>query len=128
MVIIIYCLAVILFCVAFYFTKLLNTCSQIVIMAKQALSTVTDKSLGDEAKEKAAKVAAVNILKNSFFLLFKILITIGAAILPLWLADIAGMANFSDTSEFALRLDVLLITTIVASAIAFLGRKLLSKQ
>ena len=128
MVFITYCLAVILFCVAFFFTKLLTTCSQIIILTQQAMSVVIDKNLDDAAKEKSAKDAAVNIFKNSFFLLLKILITFGAAILPLLLADITGMANFSETSEFALRLDVLLITTIVASAIVFIGRKLLSKQ
>lgn len=128
MVFITYCLAVILFCVAFYYTKLLATCGQIIIVAQQAVTTITDKSIDDDAKEKAAKAAAVNIFKSSFLLLFKMVITFGAAILPLFLADVTGLASFSETSEYALRLDVLLITTIVASAIVFLGRKLLSKQ
>ena len=123
-----YCLAVILFCVAFYFTKLLTTCKQIIVIALQAMTTITDVNLDDAAKEKATKAAAINMLKNSFSLVIKFLIIIGVTVLPLWLADVTGMVNFSVTSKFALRLDVLLITTIIAMAIVFLGRKLLNKQ
>jgi hypothetical protein len=123
-----YCLAVLLFCLAFYYTRLLATCSQVIVVAQQAITTITDKNTDDEAKEEAAKAAAVSILKNSFILIFKIVITLGAAVLPLSLANITGLANFSETSEFALRLDVLLITTVIVSAAVFLGRKLLGKK
>lgn len=128
MITIIYCLAVILFCVTFYFTKLLTTCTQIIVIAQQAMTTITDVNLNDAAKEKATQAAAINMLRNSFLLLIKFVIIISVTVLPLWLADMAGMAKFSETSEFALRLDVLLITTIVATAIVFIGRKLLRKQ
>jgi hypothetical protein len=123
-----YCLAVLLFCLAFYYTRLLATCSQVLVVAQQAVTKITDKNTDDEAKEEAAKAAAVSILKNSFILIFKIVITLGAAVLPLSLANITGLANFSETSEFALRLDVLLITTVIVSAAVFLGRKLLGKK
>lgn len=128
MVFITYCLAVLLFCLAFYYTRLLATCSQVLVVAQQAVTKITDKNTDDEAKEEAAKAAAVSILKNSFILIFKIVITLGAAVLPLSLANITGLANFSETSEFALRLDVLLITTVIVSAAVFLGRKLLGKK
>lgn len=128
MITIIYCLAVILFCVTFYFTKLLTTCTQIIVIAQQAMTTITDVNLNDAAKEKATQAAAINMLRNSFLLLIKFVIIISVTVLPLWLADMAGMAKFSETSKFALRLDVLLITTIVATAIVFIGRKLLRKQ
>jgi hypothetical protein len=123
-----YCLAVLLFCLAFYYTRLLATCSQVIVVAQQAVTTITDKNTDDDAKEEAAKAAAVSILKNSFILIFKIVITLGAAVLPLSLANITGLADFSETSEFALRLDVLLITTVIVSAAVFLGRKLLGKK
>ena len=97
-------------------------------MARQAVTTITDNSLDDDAKEKAAKAAAVSIFRASFLLLFKIVITLGVTVLPIWLANVTGLASFPETSEFALRLDVLLITTIIVSAIVLLGRKLLGKQ
>lgn len=128
MVIITYCLAVFLFCLAFYFTKLVTTCSEIIGITQRALATITDNSLDDAEKEKATKVAALTILKNSFLLVFKIVITFGATILPLLLADFTEIASFSETSKFALRIDVLLITTIVASVIVFLWQKLTTKQ
>ena len=127
MITITYCLAVIFFCTAFYFTHMLTTCNQIITIAKTSVTTITDKNLDDAIKEKATQAAAVNMLKRSFFLLIKLAIIFCATVLPLWLADLAGLASFSDTSNFSLRIDVLLITTIIVTLIAFFWRKLLSK-
>ena len=128
MVLVTYCLAVISFCLAFYFTRLSTTCGQLIVIAKQAVTTITNKDLDDAAKEKETQAAAIDTLKNAFSLLMKLVAIFGAAVVPIWLADVAGIAKFSETSAFALRLDVLLITTIVASAIVLLGRKLSGKQ
>ena len=128
MVLITYCLAVLSFCIAFYFTKPLITCSQITVIAKQAVTTITNKNIDDVTKEQATQAAAINILKNSFLLLFKFAGIFGAAVVPVWLADISGIAGSSESREFALRLDVLLITTIGVSAVVFLGIKLFREQ
>ena len=128
MVMLIYCLAVLFFCLAFYFTKVIKTCNQIIDISRQSVATITDKNLDDAAKEKATQAAAINMLKNGFSLLAKLMITLGLTVLPLWLADVAGLATSSETSKFAMRLDVLLITTIIVTAIVFIGRKLLSKE
>ena len=128
MILLIYGLAVILFCLSFYYTHLAKTCSEIVTIAKEAVTTVSDRSLDDAAKEKATQDAAINMLKNSFVLLFKIFITFALTLLPIWLADIAELADFDATSKFALRIDVLVITTIVAMATVFIWRKLLKNK
>jgi hypothetical protein len=128
MVTTIYCLAVLLFCAAFYSTSPVATCRQLISTAQIAVRTIVDQNLDDAAKEKATQVAAINMLKNSFFLLIKLTITLGVALLPLWLADVAGFADLSSTIEFSLRIDVLIITTIVVTAIVFFGRQFISKQ
>ena len=128
MVVIIYCLAVLLFCAAFYFTHVVATCKDIIVVAKASVETLSDKSLDDDAKEKATQAAAIKMIKNAFVLLIKIVITLGLTVLPLWLADTAGLASLDETSEFSLRIDVLVITTIVVTAIVFLWRKLFSPR
>ena len=97
-------------------------------LARQAVATIIDKDLDDAAKEKETQAAAIDTLKNAFFLLMKLMVIFGAAAAPIWLADIAGIAELSEISAFALRLDILLITTTVASAIVLLGRKLSKKR
>ena len=128
MITITYCLAVILFCTAFYFTHIIATCTQIIAVAQTSVVTIIDKNIDDATKEKATQAAAINLLKSSFFLLIKLAVTFGVTVLPLLLADIAGLASFSETSDFSLRFDVLFITTIVVTAIVFLGQKILSKR
>ena len=128
MVLITYILAVVLFCVAFYLTYILKTVNQIIATSRESVSSITDKNLDDDAKEKLIQAAAIKMLKSSFFLLLKGLVILGVTILPLWLADIAGLADFSETSSYSLRIDVLIITTVVVMAIVFLGRKILGKQ
>jgi len=128
MVIITYCLAVFAFCIAFYFTRPLATCSQIFVIVNQAVKTIANKNIDDATKEKTTQGAAIDILKNSFSLLFKFSGIFGAAVVPVWLADISEIVEFSEINAFALRLDVLLITTFVASAVVFLGIKLFRKQ
>lgn len=128
MVIITYSFAIFAFCIAFYFTRPLATCSQIIVIVNQAVKTIANKNVDDATKEKTTQVAAVDILKNSFSLLFKFSGIFGAAVVPVWLADMFGIVEFSEISAFVLRLDVLLITTFLASAGVFLGIKLFRKQ
>jgi len=128
MVIITYCLAVLLFCAAFYLTHLIASCNQVITIAKTAVKTIADKNLDDYTKEKATQEAAIGMLKGFFVLGAKIAVILGLTILPLWLADAAGLASFTETSEFSLRLDVLAVTTVTVMAIVFLWRKLFSRK
>jgi hypothetical protein len=124
MIIIVYCLAVLLFCLVFYYIRLVATCNQIIATAKQSVKTLSDKNLDDDAKEKATQAAAINMIKGWFVLVIKIVITFGMTLLPLWAADYAGLASFAESSEFSLRIDVLVITTVVVTVIVFVVRKL----
>lgn len=128
MVLAVYCLAVILFCAAFYFAKLVATCQQVISIAQTATKTIVSKELDDEAKEKATQEAAVSMIKAAFVLAIKLAIVIGLTVLPLWAADYAGLASLNATIEFSLRLDVLLITTVFVAAVVIMGRKLFGSQ
>ena len=127
LVTIIYSLSVILFCAAFYFTKLIITCNKVIEDSQDAIRIVSNKNLDDHAKEKLIQAAAIKMLKASFTLLFKILITLVLATIPLWIADVANVAPLSQTSEYALRIDVLVITTLIITALVFLYKYFIKK-
>ena len=66
----------------------------------------------------------MNMIKTAFVLAIKLAAVFGLTVLPLLVADYAGLASLEATSEFSLRLDVLLITTGVVTAVMIVGRKL----
>lgn len=128
MVLAVYCLAVIVFCAAFYFAKLVATCQQIISIAQTATKTIVSKELDDEAKEKATQEAAVSMIKAAVVLTIKLAIVIGLTVLPFWAADYAGLASLNATIEFSLRLDVLLSTTAFVAALVIMGRKIFGSR
>lgn len=122
-VVAVYVLAVALFCLSFYYTRTVGTCRQVLSIARESTNVLTDDNLDDLAKEKAIKKSAVSMVKQSFVLFFKLFIILGVTILPLWLADVMQLAALSDTSRFALRWDVLVITTTVVLVPVVMLRK-----
>ena len=89
---------------------------------------ISDANIDDDTKEKKIQAAAINMLKSSFILLVKLSIILSVTILPLWVADIAGLADFAETSRYSLRIDVLLITTVVVTFAALIGRRVFGRQ
>ncbi len=128
MVTITYCLAVILFCTAFYFTHILATCNKIISISRTSVTMISDANIDDDTKEKKIQAAAINMLKSSFILLVKLSIILSVTILPLWVADITGLAGFAETSRYSLRIDVLLVTTVVVTFAALIGRRVFGRQ
>ncbi len=54
------------------------------------------------------------MLKHCAILFMKVLITLGLTYLPVWLASIMNLATLDEISQFAMRWDVLIITTVIA--------------
>ena len=109
----VYTLAVLLFCLSFYFTRMVDTCRQVLGIARESTGVLSDGNLDDLTKEKAIKKAALNMVKQCFVLFIKIFIILGVTVSPMWLAAFMRLATLNETSQFAMRWDVLVITTIV---------------
>ena len=62
--------------------------------------------------------------QRSLVLALKLALVLGLTVAPLWLADIAGLASMEETAAFSLRIDVLLITTVVVTVLVVGWRKL----
>jgi len=68
------------------------------------------------------------MLKNFVSLTVRGALTLAVAVLPIWIADYYKIAPWNETSAFALRWDVLLITTLVLFLLIFLWNRLFSKS
>jgi hypothetical protein len=117
----VYILAVLLLCAGFYFAHLLDGVRQISKVAGAAYSAMTDASLDDLTKEKAVQRCAVEMLKRAMQLIVKLLVILLVTVFPVWLASFLGWIDLQSFKLFALRVDVLLVTTvaILVPVIAF---------
>lgn len=110
---IVYVLAVTLFTIAFFLTRLPQSCSEAFSIARQSMMVMIDKKLDDDAKETVIQQAALKMLQHVGLIAVKSIVAFTATIIPIWLADVMALSSWQSSTEFALRWDVLLITLIV---------------
>jgi hypothetical protein len=104
-------------------TGLPESFGQVLNQARQIANTLTNPNLDDYFKEQAARSASWTMLKIGVVIAVKGALTIGAALLPFWLAHALEISAWTETTEFALRLDVLVGTTLAAIGIWFIWRR-----
>jgi len=97
------------------------------VISREAVVVISSPDLDDAAKEKATQLAAVSMLKLNVVLIIKISIILCAAVAPILVADLLGYVTIEQVSSFSLRLDVLLITTVVVLTSIYVGKKALRK-
>jgi hypothetical protein len=119
----IYVLGVLLFVAAFVATRLTDSFGEVLRTAKSAIGVFRDPKLDDDAKELAARRASWVLLKQSAAITGKGALCVAGALLPFWAADQTGLKPWSETIEFAARLDVLGVTTAVTLGIWFAWRR-----
>jgi hypothetical protein len=95
--------------------------------ARSVTSTLTNPDLDDDAKELAARSASLIMLKSGVSITAKGALTVGVTLLPFWLAHVLEIKTWQETSEFAMRWDVLIGTTVAALAIWYIWRHWLSR-
>ena len=116
MVLGVYLAGIVLFVMAFSFTRLSSSFGQVMAIVQQAIRVIMDSQLDDHEKERAARHAALQLLKQAVLIILKGAITVICALLPFWLADVLALQPWDETMAFALRWDVLLITTVLMLA------------
>lgn len=119
----VYVLAVLLLCAGFYFAHLLDSVRQIARVARSAQATMTNARVDDLAKEKAVQGYALEMVKHAVGLIVKLLVVFLVASFPVWLATALGWIDWQTFAQFAVRMDVLLGTTIVLVIVAGISRK-----
>jgi hypothetical protein len=101
------------FLVALWLVGVIPASAGAVAIARDALSVLRDAELDDAAREKAVQRASVRLLTTFFSILARGAAAIGASLVPIWLADVAGIAPSDHVIEFLARWDVIAIASVV---------------
>lgn len=117
---VVYVVAVLLFVLVFIWTQLVGSFSHVTHTLREAILVLGNASLNDRAKERAARNAGLRLLQLAFLIALKGAITIIAAIMPFWIADVLALESWEVSIAFALRWDVLVITMVAGVLIWYL--------
>lgn len=105
--------------------------SRIASVAKSALDTtmaglsaMMDSELDDDAKEIAVRRAGLSLIAASFNIFWRFALALAAAAAPIFLADAIGLADRDAVFSLMLRLDYIVIVSVVAIILAELVRRL----
>ena len=83
-----------------------------------SLAQLRGKALTDGEKERRARHAAVEAFTGTGQLFLRLAVAVGATLLPVWLADASGLVSAGAVGRFALRLDVIIATTVIMILVA----------
>lgn len=89
---------------------------------QESFAVVSNPDMDDDAKEAAIRAGAIRALGHALSLAARLALCVGAAVLPVWLAQLAGALTFNAFIAFSLRLDVILATVAVFAAIGIAMR------
>lgn len=119
-----YVVAVVLFCIAFRFTGLISTAVAAFSISREGVNVMLDSSLDDLEKERGVQKAALGLMRSCVLLFFKGGVAFCAAVFPLWLGDFMGWVSMDKSIQFALRWDVIMITSVVIMVLIMVWGKL----
>lgn len=128
MTIIFYSFALILFCIVFKYSNIKANVYRAIDTTKESASIIIDKRLNDQAKEKKIQKAAIKMIKLAFLITLKATACIITATIPLWIADSLKLVLLSEITVFALRIDVLMITTFLLIGGTYATKKLVNRN
>lgn len=127
MTVVIVGLSVLCFIAAFQLLNLVPRAQAAIATSRQTAAVMGDKTLDEEAKEAAVQKAAVSLMKGFFDLLIRGIGTLVAAWVPIQLADLIGLKPAEETLAFMLRLDVIIVTSIIVTVAVIIALRIAKK-
>ena len=121
-------LAVIAFGFALWKSGVVGVAQKAVSTALAGLSTMTDQELDDDAKEVAVRRAAFSLFGAAFSLAVRFAIILAAAAVPVLVADWLNIATVETVLALMLRLDYIIIISVVAIVGAEVLRRVLKQR
>lgn len=119
--------SVAVFLIAFHVARVLPEARRAIVISRDAVASMWDPSLDDDdAREIAVRRAALTLFATSGSLTLRGFAAIAAAVLPIVLADWAGIVAHEQILAFIERLDVIVITALIA-LIAYAGARAWSR-
>ncbi len=112
MLIFIYCISVLLFCFVFLKIKVISDSVNVIKLSRESIEIMQTASLTDDEKELKIQKNAISLFKSSVLISIKLICIGVVSFIPGAIADFSGVLLIHDLVLFALRLDVILYTTI----------------
>ena len=123
MTVLVTALSVVAFIAAFEFLGLLPRAQAAMAVSRRTAAVMGDATLDEAAKEKAVQAAALELMKGFLGLVLRIAGILAAAYVPIFLADLTGLLPEAEALAFMLRLDVILVTTVLVIAVLWLAAR-----
>ena len=124
MAILVTALSVLAFVAAFGRLGILPKAQAAMAVSRQTMAVMGDAALDDSVKERAARQAALALLKGFFGIALRLAGVLLAAYVPVFLADRAGLLPEAAALAFMLRLDVIAVTTVLVIVVVWLASRL----
>ena len=119
---VVYIAACLAFCAGFAALKVVPSARRELSHLWMALATLNSADLSDEQKEAFVRKAGIQALSGVSRLFARLMGVMAAAIIPVWLGAMAGLVSSADVARFAIRYDVMAVTTIAAYGLVYIAR------
>ena len=108
--------SIVLFLIALWLLRLVPVASAAVATARGAVAAMRDPALDDAAREKAVQAASLRLMGAFASIVVRGALSLGASLLPIWLADLTGLASGWAIVDFLSRWDVIVVASVVIVA------------
>ncbi len=108
--------SIVLFLIALWRLGLVRVATGAAATAQGALAVMRDPALDDAAREKAVQTASLRLMGIFVSIVWRGGLSLGISALPIWLADLSGLAASGAVIDFLSRWDVIGIASAVIVA------------
>ena len=115
--------AVICFSYVFIRCGLIAVAENVSKVAVSGVTTMLDASLDDDAKERAVRKAGTELMRLSWRIAWRVALSLAAILPPILLADILGIAPSERSFGTLLRVDFIVLVSVIAIATGWVWRK-----
>lgn len=109
MIILVALLSIIFFLIAFWRLKISHICVGAIKTAQSAVTTMGDKSLGDEDRERVVQGASIKLFAAFFSISVRSIMALVVSFIPIYLAHLTGLATIDAVVGFLSRWDVIAV-------------------
>ena len=120
--------AVLGFGLALWLLRIVEISKTAIGTVMTGLSAMMDSALDDDAKETAVRKAGLSLIITGFSTFVRFALALTAAALPIVLANFTGLVPQEQVLALMLRLDYIVIVSVVAIAAGYLLRRLIGKK
>ncbi len=102
------------FALVLWRTNIFEAANDVVSTSMAGVTSLVNSQLSDQAKEQAVRRAGLKLIVGGFNIAWRVVLALAAAALPVFLAEYFGLTSSSAVFDVMLRLDYIVIVSIVA--------------